>query len=90
MGMSGRRWEESEWWQEQRWAARGLYHAPVIPAGIQSFLWNPAESSGINFGREPCQNCHSGDYLFQQNRGIPELGPEWSWNGLEWNLAEFN
>ena len=22
---------------------RGLYHAPVIPAGIQSFLWNPAE-----------------------------------------------
>ena len=25
----------------------GLYHAPVIPARIWSFLWNPVESGGI-------------------------------------------
>ena len=48
----------------------------------------PVESSRIIFGRESCQNCHSGDHLFQQNRAIPELGPEWSQNGLEWNLVE--
>ena len=57
------------------------YHAPVIPARIQSFLWNPAESGGIFFGRELCQNCHSGDHLFQRNRAILELRPEWSQNG---------
>ena len=67
---------------------RGLYHAPVIPAGIRSFLWNLAESSGIIFGRESCQNCHSGDHLFWWNRAIPELGPEWSWNGPEQNPVE--
>ena len=66
----------------------GLYHAPVIPARIQSFLWNPAESGGIIFGRAPCQNYHSGDHLFQRNGAIPELGLEWSQNGPEWNLAE--
>ena len=67
---------------------QGLYHAPVIPAGIQSFLWNPVESGRIIFGRESCQNCHSGDHLFWWNRAILELAPEWSWNGLERNLAE--
>ena len=66
----------------------GLYHAPVIPAGIWSFLWNPVESGGIIFGRAPCQNYHSGDHLFQWNRAIPELGPEWTQNGLERNPAE--
>ena len=50
--------------------------------------WNPVESSRIIFGREPCQNCHSGDHLFQQNRAIPELTLEWSRNGPEWNPAE--
>ena len=59
----------------------GLYHAPVIPAGIRSFLWNLAESGGIILGREPCQNCHSRYHLFWKNRAIPELG-------LEWNLVE--
>ena len=39
---------------------------------------NPAESSRIIFGRESCQNCHSGDHLFQWNRAIPEMGPEWT------------
>ena len=53
--------------------------------GIQ---WNPVESSGIFFGRAPCQNYHSGDHLFWQNRAIPELGLEWSQNGQEQNLAE--
>ena len=67
---------------------QGLYHAPVSPAGIRSFLWNPAESGGIIFGRVPCQNYHSGDHLFQQNRAIPELGLEWTRNGLERNPAE--
>ena len=66
----------------------GLYHAPVIPARIQSFLWNPADSAELFFGRAPCQNYHSRDHLFWQNRAIPELGPEWSWNGPEWNLVE--
>ena len=66
----------------------GLYHAPVIPAGIWSFLWNPAESSKIIFGRAPCQNYHSGDHLFRRNRAILELGPEWTRNGPERNLAE--
>ena len=66
----------------------GLYHVPVIPAGIRSFLWNLAESGRIILGRAPCQNYHSGDHLFQRNRAIPELGLEWTWNGLEWNLAE--
>ena len=28
---------------------------------------NLAESSRINFGREPCQNCYSRDHSFQQN-----------------------
>ena len=56
----------------------GLYHAPVIPARIRSFLWNPADSGGIIFGRAPCQNYHSGDHLFRQNRAIPELGLEWT------------
>ena len=41
-------------------------------------LWFLLESSGIIFGRVPCQNCHSGYHLFQQNRAIMELGPEWS------------
>ena len=67
---------------------RGLYHAHVIPAGIWSFLWNPVESGRIIFGREPCQNCHSGDHLFQRNRAIPELALEWSRNGPERNPAE--
>ena len=67
---------------------RGLYHAPVIPARIRSFLWNPVDSGGIIFGRAPCQNYHSGDHLFRRNRAIPELGPEWSRNELEWNPAE--
>ena len=35
--------------------SRGLYPPPVIPAGIRSFLWNPAESGGIKFGRQFCQ-----------------------------------
>ena len=56
----------------------GLYHAPVIPAGIQSFWWNLVESSGVIFDREPCQNYHSRGYLFWWNRAIPELGPEWT------------
>ena len=80
---------EWTWLGRKHWSPRwGLYHAPVIPAGIWSFLWNLAESSGIIFGREPCQNCHSGYHLFQWNRAIPELGPEWSWNGPEQNPAE--
>ena len=66
----------------------GFYHAPVIPARIQSFLWNPADSGGIIFGRAPCQNYHSRDHLFWWNRAIPELVPEWSQNGPERNPAE--
>ena len=66
----------------------GLYHASVIPARIRSFLWNPAESSGIIFGRESYQNCHSKDHLFRRNRAILELGLEWSRNGPERNPVE--
>ena len=32
------------------WSLGGLSDAPVIPAGIRSFLRNPVESSGIKFG----------------------------------------
>ena len=51
----------------------------------------PAESGGIIFGREPCQNCHSGDQLFWWNWAIPELRLEWSRNGPErirWNAIK--
>ena len=53
-------------------------------------LWFLLESGGIIFGREPCQNCHSGDQLFRWNWAIPELRPEWSRNGPERNPAECN
>ncbi|EDR05191.1 uncharacterized protein LACBIDRAFT_330008 [Laccaria bicolor S238N-H82] len=43
------------------YAVRGLYHAPLIPAGFWSFLWNPAESRGIKFGRDTSQNDIPGD-----------------------------
>ena len=83
------KYNNTNWSLPQIWEfCRGLYHAPVIPAGIWSFLWNPAESGRIIFGRESCQNCHSGDHLFQRNRAILVPIPEWSWNGPEWNLAE--
>jgi len=39
----------------------GLNHAPLIPAGFQSFLRNPAESRGIKIGPEPSQNDILGD-----------------------------
>ena len=48
-------------------STRGLYPPPVIPAGIRSFLRNPAESGGIKFGRQFCQICHSGDNKFRRN-----------------------
>jgi len=41
--------------------AQGLNHAPLIPAGFQSFLWNPVESGGIKIGPEPSQNDILGD-----------------------------
>ena len=55
-------------------------------------LWFLLESSRIIFGREPCQNCLSGDHLFWQNRAIPELGPEWSpeWTGTESGGMQLN
>ena len=38
----------------------GLYSAPLIPAGIRSFLRNPVDSGGMNFSRKACYFCHSG------------------------------
>ena len=65
--------------RENIWALfGGLYPPPVIPAGIRSFLRNPAESGGIKFGRQFCQICHSGDNKFRRNLAIPELRPELS------------
>ena len=34
---------------------QGLYHAPVIPARIQSFLWNPADSGRIILAEPPAK-----------------------------------
>ena len=39
---------------------RGLYSAPLIPAGIRSFLRNPVDSGGMKFGRKACYFRHSG------------------------------
>ncbi|KIJ91129.1 hypothetical protein K443DRAFT_58823, partial [Laccaria amethystina LaAM-08-1] len=50
----------------------GLYSAPLIPAGIQSFWRNPVESSEMKFGRKACYFFHSGVLLFQRNDRIPE------------------
>ena len=38
----------------------GLYSAPLIPAGIRSFLRNPVDSGGMKFGRKACYFRHSG------------------------------
>ena len=38
----------------------GLYSAPLIPAGIWSFLQSPVDSRGMNFGRKACYFHHSG------------------------------
>ena len=60
----------------------GLYSAPLIPAGIWSFLWNPVDSRGMNFDRKACYFCHSSAWSFQN----------WDWNVLqnsqEWNATE--
>ena len=45
--------------QIQQVKYRGLYSAPLIPAGIQSFLWNLVDSRGIIFGRKACYFHHS-------------------------------
>ena len=54
----------------------GLCDAPVIPAGIRSFL---SESGGITL-----PNCHSGDRI------EPFQSQDWNGdrNGQEWNPAE--
>ena len=67
---------------------RGLYHAPVIPAGIQSFLRNPVESflagspakiaipgTSYSGGIEPFRN-------WDQN------GPGMDWNGIRQNAIK--
>ena len=64
VGSEGERGVESggggwEWWGV--WGViGGLYSAPLIPAGIRSFLRNPVDSGGMKFGRKACYFCHSG------------------------------
>jgi len=69
-----------EWW--------GLISAPLIPAGIQSFWQNPADSSGIKFGRKACYFFHSSAFY---SGGIWAFW-NWDWNVLrnsqEWNAME--
>ena len=48
-------------WDVENNAKKGrLYSAPLIPAGIRSFLQNPVDSGGMKFGRKACYFCHSG------------------------------
>ena len=47
---------------------------------------NLVESGRIIFGREPCQNCHSGDHLF---RNWHWNGPGMDWNGIRQNAVFF-
>ncbi|EDR11753.1 uncharacterized protein LACBIDRAFT_323917 [Laccaria bicolor S238N-H82] len=72
-------------------SAGGLISAPLIPAGIRSFLRIPVDSGGMKFGREACYFCHSGALPFRRNLGIPELTPECSagLTGTEWNGIRF-
>ena len=45
-----------------------LHHAPLIPAGMNPFHWNPQESTG----------------MAQESAGIGRNPQEWNRNGQEW------
>ena len=69
---------------------RGLYHAPVIPAGFRSFLRIPVDSGGIKFGGGPCQISIPGTPYsggIELFRNLDRNGPR---NGPERNPAECN
>ena len=64
---------------------RGIYSAPLIPAVIWSFLWNPVDSRGMKFGRRPAifiipvPDHSSGIWVF------------WNWaRNVLWNVWEQN
>ena len=46
-----------------------LHHAPLIPAGMNPFHWNPPESAG----------------MAQESTGMGRNGQEWNRNGQEWH-----
>ena len=47
-----------------------LHHAPLIPAGMDPFHWNPQKSTG----------------MAQESAGIHRNGQEWHRNGLKWTF----
>ena len=58
-----------------KWAI--LHHAPLIPAGMNPFHWNPPESAGMT------QESTGMDWNPQEwNRN----GQEWHWNGQKWTF----
>ena len=54
-----------------------LHHAPLIPAGMNPFHWNPPESAGM--AQESTGMGRNGQ---EWNRN----GQEWHWNGLKWTF----
>ena len=52
-----------------------LHHAPLIPAGMNPFHWNPQESTGM--GRNPQEWNRNGT-------GMDRNGQEWTGMAQEW------
>ena len=67
-----------------------LHHAPLIPAGMNPFHWNPQESTGMaqesaGMGGNP-QEWTGMDRNGQEWTGMDRNGQEWHWNGLKWTF----
>ena len=61
-----------------------LHHAPLIPAGMNTFHWNPQESAGM--AQESAGMARNPQEWNWNGTGMDRNGQEWHWNGLKWTF----